>query len=161
MIPELAIAMLACARIGAIHSIVFGAFSADSLSERINDSKCKFLITQNYGVRGLKKNIPMKINADKALTNCDSIEKVIVVRRTNDNISMLKNRDLWWDEVTDNQSDLCPPEIMDSEDPLFILYTSGSTGKPKGVLHTTGGYMVYVSYTHELIFDYRKSDIFL
>ena len=109
MIPELAIAMLACARIGAIHSIVFGAFSSDSLSERINDSKCKFLITQNYGVRGLKKNIPMKINADKALTNCDSIEKVIVVRRTNDNISMLKNRDLWWDEVTDNQSDLCPP----------------------------------------------------
>ena len=160
MIPELAIAMLACARIGAIHSIVFGAFSADSLSERINDSKCKFLITQNYGVRGLKKNIPMKINADKALTNCDSIEKVIVVRRTNDNISMLKNRDLWWDEVIDNQSDLCPPEIMDSEDPLFILYTSGSTGKPKGVLHTTGGYMVYVSYTHELIFDYRESDIY-
>ena len=160
MIPELAIAMLACARIGAIHSIVFGAFSADSLSERINDSKCKFLITQNYGVRGLKKNIPMKINADNALANCESIEKVIVVRRTNDNISMLKNRDLWWDEVIDNQSDLCPPEIMDSEDPLFILYTSGSTGKPKGVLHTTGGYMVYVSYTHELIFDYRKSDIY-
>jgi len=160
MIPELAIAMLACARIGAIHSIVFGAFSADSLSERINDSKCKFLITQNYGVRGLKKNIPMKINADNALANCESIEKVIVVRRTNDNISMLKNRDLWWDEVIDNQSDLCPPEIMDSEDPLFILYTSGSTGKPKGVLHTTGGYMVYVSYTHELIFDYRESDIY-
>ena len=160
MIPELAIAMLACARIGAIHSIVFGAFSADSLSERINDSKCKFLITQNYGVRGLKKNIPMKINADNALANCESIEKVIVVRRTNDNISMLKNRDLWWDEVIDNQSSLCPPEVMDSEDPLFILYTSGSTGKPKGVLHTTGGYMVYVSYTHELIFDYRKSDIY-
>ena len=160
MIPELAIAMLACARIGAIHSIVFGAFSADSLSERINDSKCKFLITQNYGVRGLKKNIPMKINADKALANCDSIDKVIVVRRTSDNISMLENRDLWWDEVIDNQSDLCPPEVMDSEDPLFILYTSGSTGKPKGVLHTTGGYMVYVSYTHELIFDYRESDIY-
>ena len=160
MIPELAIAMLACARIGAIHSIVFGAFSADSLSERINDSKCKFLITQNYGVRGLKKNIPMKINADKALENCDSIDKVIVVKRTSDNVSMLKNRDLWWDEVIDNQSDLCPPEVMDSEDPLFILYTSGSTGKPKGVLHTTGGYMVYVSYTHELIFDYRESDIY-
>ena len=160
MIPELAIAMLACARIGAIHSIVFGAFSADSLSERINDSKCKFLITQNYGVRGLKKNIPMKINADKALENCDSIDKVIVVKRTSDNVSMLKNRDLWWDEVIDNQSDLCQPEVMDSEDPLFILYTSGSTGKPKGVLHTTGGYMVYVSYTHELIFDYRESDIY-
>ncbi len=160
MIPELAIAMLACARIGAIHSIVFGAFSADSLSERINDSKCKFLITQNYGVRGLKKNIPMKINADKALINCDSIVKVIVVRRTSDNISMLKNRDLWWDEVIDNQSNLCPPEVMDSEDPLFILYTSGSTGKPKGVLHTTGGYMVYVSYTHELVFDYRERDIY-
>ena len=160
MIPELAIAMLACARIGAIHSIVFGAFSADSLSERINDSKCKFLITQNYGVRGLKKNIPMKINANKALENCDSIDKVIVVKRTSDNVSMLKNRDLWWDEVIDNQSDLCQPEVMDSEDPLFILYTSGSTGKPKGVLHTTGGYMVYVSYTHELIFDYRESDIY-
>ena len=160
MIPELAIAMLACARIGAIHSIVFGAFSADSLSERINDSKCKFLITQNYGVRGLKKNIPMKINADKALENCDSIDKVIVVKRTSDNVSMLKNRDLWWDEVIDNQSDLCQPEVMDSEDPLFILYTSGSTGKPKGVLHTTGGYMVYVSYTHELIFDYKESDIY-
>ncbi len=160
MIPELAIAMLACARIGAVHSIVFGAFSSDSLRDRINDSECKLLITQDTGVRGTKLNIPMKSNADTAVSECPSIEKVIVVRRTNAKINMLDNRDIWWDEVMKNISSNCIPEEMDAEDPLFILYTSGSTGKPKGVLHTTGGYIVYTSYTHQMIFDYHPGDIY-
>ena len=160
MIPELAIAMLACARIGAIHSIVFGAFSPDSLKERINDSKCKLLITQDTGVRGEKHDIPMKMNADIALTQTPSIKAVIVVKRTGNDISMQNNRDIWWHESMENSQILCEPEIMDSEDPLFILYTSGSTGKPKGVLHTTGGYMVYASFTHEIVFDYHPKDIY-
>jgi len=160
MIPELSIAMLACARIGAVHSIVFGAFSPDSLADRINDSKCKALITQDTGVRGVKQDIPMKSNADKALEKCPSIEHCFVVKRTGAEVSMKNSRDLWWHETMKNSLDICEPEIMDAEDPLFILYTSGSTGTPKGVLHTTGGYMVYASYTHELIFDYQPGDIY-
>ena len=160
MIPELAIAMLACSRIGAVHSIVFGAFSSDSLRDRINDSRCRAVVTQDTGVRGLKKDIPMKDNVDKAIIDCPSIEKVFVVNRTSSKIKMKINRDLWWhEEMLDISSD-CKPEWMDSEDPLFILYTSGSTGTPKGVLHTTGGYLVYASYTHEVVFDYQDKDIY-
>jgi acetyl-CoA synthetase len=160
MIPELTVAMLACARIGAVHSIVFGAFSSDALRDRINDSACKALITQDTGVRGKKLNIPMKINADKAVKETPSIEHVFVVKRTGGEVSMKSGRDLWWHEEMAKASNDCPPEEMDAEDPLFILYTSGSTGKPKGVLHTTGGYLVYASYTHELIFDYHEGDIY-
>ncbi len=160
MIPELAIAMLACTRIGAVHSIVFGAFSSDSLRDRINDSSCKILITQDTGVRGTKLNIPMKINADKAVDECPSIEHVIVVKRTGEPVNMVEGRDLWWHDGVAKAAAVCEPEQMDAEDPLFILYTSGSTGKPKGVLHTTGGYLVYTSYTHELIFDYHEGDIY-
>ncbi len=160
MIPELTIAMLACARIGAVHSIVFGAFSSDALRDRINDSSCKALITQDTGVRGKKLNIPMKVNADKAVTETPSIEHVFVVKRTGEEVEMVDGRDLWWhEEMTKVDAD-CPPEVMDAEDPLFILYTSGSTGKPKGVLHTTGGYLVYASFTHEMIFDYHEDDIY-
>jgi len=160
MIPELAIAMLACTRIGAVHSIVFGAFSPDALKNRINDSSCKVLITQDTGVRGTKQNIPMKSNADIALQNTPSIENVFVVKRTGEEISMQDKRDLWWNDCMDSANDVCPPVEMDAEDPLFILYTSGSTGKPKGVLHTTGGYLVYASYTHEMVFDYQPGDIY-
>ncbi len=160
MVPELAIAMLACTRIGAVHSIVFGAFSPDSLRDRINDSSCKVLITQDTGVRGTKNNIPMKSNADRALESTPSIETVFVVRRTGEDVSMLRGRDFWWDEWMETADDKCQPIEMDAEDPLFILYTSGSTGKPKGVLHTTGGYLVYSSFTHELIFDYHQGDIY-
>jgi len=160
MIPELAIAMLACTRIGAVHSIVFGAFSPDSLRDRINDSSCKALITQDTGVRGTKQNIPMKSNADIALKNTPSIETVIVVQRTGEEVAMQEGRDFWWEELMKTADDICQPVEMDAEDPLFILYTSGSTGKPKGVLHTTGGYMVYTSFTHELIFDYHPGDIY-
>ena len=160
MIPELAIAMLACCRIGAVHSVVFGAFSADSLRDRINDSSCKILITQDTGVRGTKDNIPMKANADKALLETPSISSVLVVKRTGVDVAMTEGRDLWWHEQISSASNKCDPEEMDAEDPLFILYTSGSTGKPKGVLHTSGGYLVYASYTHEMIFDYQKNDIY-
>ena len=160
MIPELAIAMLACCRIGAVHSVVFGAFSADSLRDRINDSSCKILITQDTGVRGTKDNIPMKANADKALLETPSISSVLVVKRTGVDVAMTEGRDLWWHEQISSASNKCDPEEMDAEDPLFILYTSGSTGKPKGVLHTSGGYLVYASYTHEMIFDYQKDDIY-
>ena len=160
MVPELAIAVLACARIGAVHSVVFGAFSSDSLKDRINDSHCKILITQDTGVRGTKHNIPMKANADSAVAQTPSIEHVIVVCRTGESIEMDSDRDIWWHEAISDVSSICEPEIMDAEDPLFILYTSGSTGKPKGVLHTTGGYLTYVSFTHEMIFDYRPGDIY-
>lgn len=160
MVPQLPIAMLACARIGAVHSIVFGAFSADSLRDRINDSECKVLITQDTGVRGTKQTIPMKSNADKAVAQTPSIEHVIVVQRTGETVEMSVGRDLWWHEEMDKADAVCPPEEMDAEDPLFILYTSGSTGKPKGVLHTTGGYLVYTAYSHEIIFDYHEDDIY-
>ncbi len=160
MVPQLPIAMLACARIGAVHSIVFGAFSADSLRDRINDSECKVLITQDTGVRGTKQTIPMKSNADKAVAQTPSIEHVIVVQRTGETVEMIEGRDLWWHEEMDKAPAVCPPEEMDAEDTLFILYTSGSTGKPKGVLHTTGGYLVYTAYTHEIIFDYHEDDIY-
>ena len=160
MIPELAIAVLACARIGAVHSVVFGAFSSDSLRDRINDSECKILVTQDTGVRGTKQNIPMKENADQALFDTPSIEHVIVVRRTGEPVNMDAKRDLWWHEATSGVSARCEPVAMDSEDPLFILYTSGSTGKPKGVLHTTGGYLVYASFTHQMVFDYHPGDIY-
>ena len=160
MIPELAIAVLACARIGAVHSVVFGAFSSDSLRDRINDSECKILVTQDTGVRGTKQNIPMKENADQALFDTPSIEHVIVVRRTGEPVNMDAKRDLWWHEATSGVSAKCEPVAMDSEDPLFILYTSGSTGKPKGVLHTTGGYLVYASFTHQMVFDYHPGDIY-
>ena len=160
MVPELAIAMLACARIGAVHSIVFGAFSAESLRDRINDSECKMLITQDTAFRGPRSGLPMKLNADAAATECPSIEHIIVVRHTGDEVDWESPRDIWWDEAMATADDECPPEEMDAEDPLFILYTSGSTGKPKGVLHTTGGYLVYVSYTHQYVFDYREGDVF-
>ena len=160
MIPELTVAMLACARIGAVHSIVFGAFSSDSLRDRINDSSCKILITQDTGLRGSKNNIPMKQNGDKAILECPSIEKQIIVKRTNEKVNFNDSHDIWWHELIDKQSEHCKPAYMDSEDPLFILYTSGSTGKPKGVLHTTGGYLVYASYTHELVFNYKANDIY-
>ena len=160
MIPELSVAMLACSRIGAIHSIVFGAFSPESLRDRINDSECKALITQDTGVRGTKLDIPMKSNADKALAETPSIETCFVVKRTGAEVNMDAGRDVWWHDGMAKADAVCAPEEMDAEDPLFILYTSGSTGKPKGVLHTTGGYLVYASMTHELVFDYHQDDIY-
>jgi acetyl-CoA synthetase len=160
MVPELAIAMLACARIGAIHSIVFGAFSAESLRDRINDSACKMLITQDTAMRGPRSDIPMKANADAAVAECPSIEKVVVVKRTGDAVNFDDSRDLWWHEAMANADPDCDPVVMNAEDPLFILYTSGSTGKPKGVLHTTGGYLVYTSYTHQQVFDYHEGDVY-
>jgi acetyl-CoA synthetase len=160
MIPELAIAMLACARIGAVHSIVFGAFTADSLVTRINDSLCKAIITQDTGVRGAKQDIAMKANADKAAEKTPSIEKMLVVRRTGSPVEMTAGRDVWWHDALAVADASCAPEAMGAEDPLFILYTSGSTGKPKGVLHTTGGYMTYVAATFEYVFDYRPGDVY-
>ena len=160
MVPELSIAMLACCRIGAVHSVVFGAFSADSLRDRINDSYCKILITQDTGVRGKKDNIPMKENANIALRETPSIDAVVVVKRTGVDVEMLEGRDVWWHKECEKVNGECEPEEMDAEDPLFILYTSGSTGKPKGVLHTSGGYLVYASYSHKLIFDYKEKDIY-
>jgi acetyl-CoA synthetase len=159
MIPEAAIACLACARIGAIHSVVFGAFSPDALRDRINDSACKILITQDTALRGAKDNIPMKANADKALADCPSIETCFVVKRTGLEVAMQDGRDVWYEEAVADQPAECEPEWVDAEDPLFILYTSGSTGKPKGVLHTTGGYMVYAATTFKNIFDIHEEDI--
>jgi acetyl-CoA synthetase len=159
MLPQAAIACLACARIGAVHSVVFGAFSPDALRDRIQDSACKILITQDTALRGPKNDIPMKTNADKALEDCPSIEKCIVVKRTGNDVPMKEGRDVWYDEITAGESTECEPEWVDAEDPLFILYTSGSTGKPKGVLHTTGGYMVWAATTFKYIFDYHDGDI--
>jgi len=161
MIPELPIGMLACTRIGAIHSVVFGGFSSDSLRDRVQDSASKVVITCDGTFRGAKA-VPQKAGADDAVKASPSVEKVIVVNRVGDKIacSMQPGRDLWWHEEMAKASDKCEPEWMDAEDPLFILYTSGSTGKPKGVLHTTGGYLVFVAYTHKMIFDYHEEDIF-
>jgi acetyl-CoA synthetase len=159
MIVEAAVAMLACARVGAIHSIVFGGFSPDSLSSRIQDSECSVLITADEGRRG-GRTVPLKANADDALATCPSINHVIVVKNTGGTVAMQAGRDHWYEAITTGEPAECPPEAMGAEDPLFILYTSGSTGKPKGVLHTTGGYMVWASYTHELVFDYKPGEIY-
>ena len=159
MIVEAAVAMLACARVGAVHSIVFGGFSPDSLASRIQDSECVMLITADEGRRGGRR-VPLKVNADEALLTCPSIQNVIVARNTGGSVEMMSGRDHWWDAITAGQPETCEPEPMGAEDPLFILYTSGSTGKPKGVLHTTGGYMVWASYTHEKVFDYRDGEIY-
>jgi len=159
MIPEAAVAMLACARIGAIHSVVFGGFSPDSLAGRIEDCRSTVLITADEGLRGGRK-VPLKRNADAALRQCPEVDTVIVVRRTGGAIDWSAGRDLWYHEVCAAASPDCPPEEMSAEDPLFVLYTSGSTGKPKGVLHTTGGYLVYTSMTHEYVFDYRDGEVY-
>ncbi|MDA8171674.1 MAG: acetate--CoA ligase [Nitrospiraceae bacterium] len=160
MIPELPIAMLACARIGAIHSVVFGGFSSNSLRDRINDCGARLVVTADEGVRGGRR-VPLKTNVDSALKECPGVEGVIVVRRTGGSVDIQEGRDFWWHEEVKARdiANYCEPEEMDAEDPLFILYTSGSTGKPKGVLHTTGGYMVFANLTFKWIFDYREEDI--
>ena len=159
MIPELAILMLACVRIGAVHSIIFGGFSADSISGRVNDCESEYIITADEGVRG-GKTIPLKYTTDEALESCPNVKKCIVVKRTGNYINWDKSRDVWYHDLIKDVSKHCEPEEMSAEDPLFILYTSGSTGKPKGVLHTTGGYMVYASMTHQYIFNYKPKDIY-
>jgi len=159
MIPELAYVMLACARIGAIHSIIFGGFSPDSIAGRINDCQSNYIITADEGIRG-GKIIPLKKITDEALLSCPNVKKCVVVKRTGNKVDWNEDRDVSYDEIIRKSSDKCEPEEMSAEDPLFILYTSGSTGKPKGVLHTTGGYMVYASMTHQYIFDYKKNDIY-
>ncbi|HHJ39900.1 MAG: acetyl-coenzyme A synthetase [Methylothermaceae bacteria B42] len=159
MIPEAAIAMLACARIGAIHSVVFGGFSAEALRDRILDADCRLVITADEGIRG-GKHIPLKNNVDTALNACPDVSTVIVVERSGNPILWHEERDVWYHQAIANASDQCEAEIMDAEDPLFILYTSGSTGKPKGVLHTAGGYLVYAAMTHQYVFDYQDGDIY-
>ena len=159
MIPEAAYAMLACARIGAIHSVVFGGFSPESLKDRILDSECQAVITADEGLRGAKK-IPLKQNVDEALINCPNVHTVFVVKRTGAEINWVNERDVSYEEIVSSMNSDCPPEVMDSEDPLFILYTSGSTGKPKGVLHTTAGYLLQTTMSHKLIFDYHEGEVF-
>jgi acetyl-CoA synthetase len=161
MVPELAVAMLACARIGAVHSVVFGGFSAQSLRDRILDSSCRTVITADQGVRG-GKPIALKAITDEALSGVDCVQEVIVLRRTGAAVPMQAGRDLWWHELVaaPGIADTCAPVSLPAEAPLFILYTSGSTGKPKGVLHTTGGYLTYAAYTHELVFDWREDDVY-
>ncbi len=159
MIPEASVAMLACTRIGAVHSIVFGGFSTDALRDRVNDSNCKVVITSDYSLRG-KKQIPLKANVDTGIDGCESVTSCIVVKRTGSDINWNDDRDIWYHEAVEAASADCEPEEMDAEDPLFILYTSGSTGKPKGVLHTTGGYLLYAAMTHKYVFDYQEGDIY-
>ncbi|MCA6289201.1 acetate--CoA ligase [Phenylobacterium sp.] len=159
MIPQAAVAMLACARIGAVHSVIFGGFSPDSIAGRIQDCDSRIVITADEGLRG-GKVIPLKRNVDEALKDCPQVSDVIVIRRTRADVPMTEGRDVFYSDVKGTVSDQCDPEPMNAEDPLFILYTSGSTGKPKGVLHTTGGYLVWASHTHELVFDYRPGEVF-
>ena len=159
MIPQAAVAMLACTRIGAVHSIVFGGFSPDALSSRILDSDCQTLITSDESVRG-GKNVPLKANADIALDDCPNVHTCVVVKRTGGNIAWKEGRDVWYEDLVADASSDCPPEEMDAEDPLFILYTSGSTGQPKGVLHTTGGYLLFAAMTHKYTFDYKDGEIY-
>ncbi|MDE2356914.1 MAG: AMP-binding protein, partial [Alphaproteobacteria bacterium] len=159
MIPEAAYAMLACARIGAVHSVVFGGFSPDAIAGRIADCGSRIVITADEGLRGGRK-IPLKANVDAALELHPEVETVLVIRRTGADVAMTPDRDFDYGALREAASPDCPPEPMNAEDPLFILYTSGSTGKPKGVLHTTGGYLVWASYTHELVFDYRPGEVY-
>src|SRR5690606_24961046 len=159
MIPEAAYAMLACARIGAIHSVVFGGFSAEALKDRILDSDCRLLITADAGMRGGRQT-PLKANADIALANCPNVHTVLTVRRTGGDVPWVEGRDIWYHSAIENIADDCAAEPMDAEDPLFILYTSGSTGKPKGVLHTTGGYLLMAAMTHKFTFDYREGEVY-
>jgi acetyl-CoA synthetase len=159
MIPEAAYAMLACARIGAVHSVVFGGFSPESIKDRILDSDCHTVITADEGLRG-SKHVPLKGNVDTALKSCPNVSTVVTVRVTGANVNWVEGRDIWYHEAAANASAECPVESMDAEDPLFILYTSGSTGKPKGVLHTTGGYLLYAAITHKYVFDYHEGEIF-
>ena len=158
MVPELTVAVLACARIGAVHSVVFGGFSAKSIADRINDSACTMVITSDGAFRGAKV-IPMKETVDNALEHCSTVKNVIVMTRTRTPVSMIKGRDLWWEEEVKHVDSVCPAEPMDAEDTLFILYTSGSTGKPKGVVHTCGGYMIYATYTFANVFQYEPGEV--
>jgi len=159
MIPEASYAMLACARIGAVHSVVFGGFSPEALKDRINDADCRVVITADEGLRGGKK-VPLKKNTDLALAQCPNVHTCLVVKRTGGDIQWNSHHDFWYEDLVDRQSNQCEPEIMDAEDPLFILYTSGSTGKPKGVLHTTAGYLLQAAMTHKYVFDYHEGDIY-
>jgi acetyl-CoA synthetase len=159
MVPEVVVAMLACTRIGAVHSIVFGGFSPESLKDRILDSDCQVVITADEGLRGARP-VPLKANTDKALEACPNVHTVVVVKCTGGDIAWHDERDVWYQDIVAEASSDCPPEEMDAEDPLFILYTSGSTGKPKGVLHTTGGYLLHVAMTHKYIFDYHDGDVY-
>ena len=159
MVPELAVAMLACARIGAVHSVIFGGFSAQSIADRIADSSCKAVITQDEGRRG-GRVVPLKANVDEALTRTDSVQFVIVYQRGDGSVAMQDGRDLWWHDTLASESSACEPVSLAAEDPLFILYTSGSTGKPKGVLHTQAGYLLYATMTHKYVFDLREDDIY-
>ena len=159
MIPEAVVAMLACSRIGAVHSVVFGGFSADSLKTRILDADCHLVVTANEGLRG-SKIIPLKHNVDAAVKDCPQVRKVIVVKRTENTVAWQEDKDLWYHDLMEQAAAQCPPEMIDALDPLFILYTSGSTGKPKGILHSTGGYLVYAAITHHYIFDYHEGEVY-
>ena len=159
MIPEAAVAMLGCARVGAVHSVVFGGFSPDSLRDRILDSDCRVIVTADEGPRG-GRNVPLKANVETALDGCPDVHTTIVVRRTGNSVPGNASRDVWYQEAMEAMDSQCPAEEMDAEDPLFILYTSGSTGKPKGVMHTTGGYQLYAAMTHRLVFDYQDNEIY-